>query len=259
MRTSNPAMKANAFQAESWADTVRAGITESRPGVMSMQGTVLKTAFLLCVCILSALAAAHLVSSGRVANGLPLLLIGGFGSFAIGIALFFAPKASAFLAPVYAVLEGLFLGTVSLLMAARFGDKGAVMVTQAVGLTFGVFVAMLGAYATGLIRASPTFKKVIVIATMGICLTYLASFLLGLFGVTFMMPLAGSGLVGIGFSIVVVGVAALNLVLDFDMVENGVRNGAEKHWEWYAGYAMLVTLVWLYLEILRLLSKLNRR
>jgi uncharacterized YccA/Bax inhibitor family protein len=110
-----------------------------------------------------------------------------------------------------------------------------------------------------LLRATPLFTKMIVIGTLGVMLTYLASMVLGLFGITILSPLHGSGMIGIGFSLLVVGLAAFNLILDFDMVENGVKNGAPKHMEWYAGYALLVTLVWLYIELLRLLAKLNSR
>jgi uncharacterized YccA/Bax inhibitor family protein len=160
---------------------------------------------------------------------------------------------------VYAVLEGAFLGTISLAVAERAGPQGSLLVTQAVTLTFGVFAAMLLAYGTGIIRATPMFTRIIVGATVGIALTYLAGFIMSFFGITLLGSLHGNGAVGIGFSLFVVAIAAFNLVLDFDLIEQGVRNGAEKHMEWYGAFALMTTLVWLYLEILRLLSKLKSR
>jgi uncharacterized YccA/Bax inhibitor family protein len=129
---------------------------------------------------------------------------------------------------------------------------------EAVELTFGTLAALLAAYASGLIKATENFKLGIVAATGGILLVYMASFVLGFFGIS--IPLIhNSGPIGIGFSVFVVVIAALNLVLDFDFIENGVRQGAPKYMEWYGGFGLLVTLVWLYLEILRLLSKLRSR
>jgi uncharacterized YccA/Bax inhibitor family protein len=131
-------------------------------------------------------------------------------------------------------------------------------VVQAVMLTFGTLSALLFAYTTGIIRASAGLRRGIVAATLGIALVYLVSLVLGFFGIQ-IPGIFGNGLIGIGFSVVVVIVAAMNLVLDFDMIESGAQSGAPKYMEWYAGFALLVTLIWLYLEILRLLSKLRSR
>ena len=159
------------------------------------------------------------------------------------------------LAPVYAIAEGLLLGGISAGFEARYPG----IVVQAVGCTFGTLCCLLLAYQSGMIRATENFKLGIVAATGGIALLYLVTFLAGLFGFSLFSSLYGSGLVGVGFSVVVVAIAALNLVLDFDFIEQAADRGAPKYLEWYGAFALMVTLVWLYLEILRLLAKLNDR
>jgi uncharacterized YccA/Bax inhibitor family protein len=166
----------------------------------------------------------------------------------------FKPRVAPYTSPFYAVLEGLFLGAIS----ARYAVQYAGLPLQAVGLTFMVFLAMLTVYQTRIIKVTDKLRFGIAAATGGIALFYLLSFVLAMFGVQIPM-IHGSGMVGIGFSLIVVGIAALNLVLDFDFIDRGVQAQAPKHMEWYAAFGLLVTLVWLYLEILRLLSKLQRR
>jgi uncharacterized YccA/Bax inhibitor family protein len=166
----------------------------------------------------------------------------------------FKPHLAPITAPLYAVLEGLILGALS----ANYQARWAGLPMQAVGLTFMVFLAMLVVYRTGIIKVTDKFRFGVAAATGGIVLFYVLSIVLSMFGVRIPM-VHDSGMIGIGFSLVVVGVAALNLVLDFDLIENGVAAGAPKFMEWYAAFGLLVTLVWLYLEMLRLLSKLNRR
>ncbi|PYQ23818.1 MAG: hypothetical protein DMF79_03045, partial [Acidobacteria bacterium] len=166
----------------------------------------------------------------------------------------FKPAFSPVTTPIYAALEGLFLGGVSGLYELRY--PGIVM--NAVGLTFGCLAALLAAYSSGLIRPSENFKLGIVAATGGIALLYLVSMGLGFFGKSIPF-IHDSGPIGIAFSVFVVGLAALNLVLDFDFIEDGARRGAPKYMEWYGAFGLLVTLVWLYLEILRLLAKLQNR
>src|SRR5690606_37262000 len=157
-------------------------------------------------------------------------------------------------APMYALVEGLFLGAIS----AMFNHLYEGIVMQAVLLTFGTLFALLLAYRSGLVRATENFKLGVVAATGGVMLVYLASIALGLFGIN--MPMIHeSGIVGIGFSLVVVVLAALNLVLDFDFIESGVEQGAPKYMEWYGAFGLMVTLVWLYVEFLRLLAKLQSR
>jgi uncharacterized YccA/Bax inhibitor family protein len=184
----------------------------------------------------------------------PMVMIGALGGFAVAMVTSFKREWSPVTSPVYAVLEGLFIGGISLVMEQRFPG----LVLQAVLLTFGVMFALLAAYQTRIIRPSETFKSVIVGATFGIVIVYLVSMVMQLFFHTEIPMINGSGPVGIAFSLVVVGIAALNLVLDFDFIENGVASGAPKWMEWYAAFALTVTLVWLYIEILRLLSKMRR-
>jgi uncharacterized YccA/Bax inhibitor family protein len=184
----------------------------------------------------------------------PMVMIGALGGFVLAMVTSFKREWSPVTSPVYAVLEGLFIGGISLVMEQRFPG----LVLQAVLLTFGVMFALLAAYQTRIIRPSETFKSVIVGATFGIVIVYLVSMVMQLFFHTEIPLINGSGPVGIVFSLVVVGIAALNLVLDFDFIENGVASGAPKWMEWYAAFALTVTLVWLYIEILRLLSKMRR-
>ena len=158
-------------------------------------------------------------------------------------------------APIYALLEGLFLGGIS----AFFEKSYPGIAVQAIGLTFGVLFVLLLAYKTGLVRATRGFKLGVIAATGAIALVYLANIVMGAFFHSQISILYSRTPLGIGISVVVVIIAALNLVLDFDMIETGSRMGAPKYMEWYGAFAMMVTLIWSYLEILRLLSKTRRR
>ena len=164
----------------------------------------------------------------------------------------FNKKRSAILAPIYAVLEGLFLGAISAYFAASY--DGIVM--RAVMLTMAVLFTMLFLYKSRIIKVTQKFRAGVIAATVGIAVAYLFSFVLQLFGMN-MGFMYGGGIMGIIISLVIVGVAALNLVLDFDFIENGAQSGLPKYFEWYAAFGLMVTLVWLYLEILRLLSRLR--
>jgi uncharacterized YccA/Bax inhibitor family protein len=166
----------------------------------------------------------------------------------------FKPTTAPIAAPIYALLEGLFLGGISSIMEARFPG----IVIQAVGLTFGTLFALLFAYKSGLIKATENFKLGVTAATGGIFMMYMVSFILGFFGMN--VPfIHGNGIMGIGISGFIVVIAALNLVLDFDFIEHGVEQGSPKFMEWRAALGLMITLVWLYLEILHLLSKLRSR
>ena len=238
MNTSNPALRADTFTGEP---------RDRADAPMTLRGTAGKTLVLL------ALAAGTAAYTFTHAN--PIFVMGGaFGGFIIAMILCFKPVWAPILAPAYAVLEGLFLGAISSMFAARYGG----LVIQAVALTFGTLFAMLAAYQTGMIRATEKLKLGIFAATGGIAIIYLVSMVLGLFHIQ-IPGIFGSGIVGIGFSLIVVTVAALNLVLDFDRIEQGAASGAPKYMEWYGAFGLLVTLVWLYLEILRLLAKLRDR
>jgi len=176
------------------------------------------------------------------------------GALALALVTFFVPRIARITAPLYAVAEGLVVGAVSQVYEAQY--EGIVL--QAVGLTIGVFAMMLVLYATGRIRVTPRFRLGVIAATGAVFLIYLATFIVGLFGAD--VPfIHDNGIIGIGFSVVVVVIAALNLTLDFDFVDRAERAGAPRHMEWFAALSLTVTLVWLYLEMLRLLAKLRSR
>lgn len=247
MRTANPALNDKTFT----------GYDRSiaRDGTMTIQGTVNKSIFLLLLALVTAswIWRKYFVTADT--DALPIWIFGGaIGALIIGFVTVFKKQWSVVTAPLYALLEGLVLGGVS----AVFEGKYPGIVIQAVGLTFGTLFGLLFAYKSGLIRATENFRLGVFAATAGIGLVYLATLLLGLFGVR--MPyIHESGLVGIGFSFFVVIVAALNLVLDFDFIESGAAHGAPKYMEWFAAFGLMVTLVWLYFEILRLLAKMRSR
>lgn len=184
------------------------------------------------------------------------------GSAVLGLVLVlvmsFKRQWAPFLAPVYALVEGVFLGGISAYFNYAFADKAPGIVTQAVGLTFGVVIAMYALYHFRVIKATQRFKSIVITATMGIAIFYVLAIVLRMFGVD--MPLIHeSTWLGIGFSVFVVAIAALNLILDFDMIEQGSKMGAPKYMEWYGAFGLLVTIIWLYLEILKLLAKLADR
>ena len=242
MRTSNPALNANAFRVEP-------ALGES----MTLSGAVNKTGILL-ICVIATAAWSWNRFLDAPESALPLLSVGAIGGFLVALVTVFKKAWSPVTAPLYALLEGLVLGCVSALYEARFHG----IVLQAVGLTFSTLFALLLAYRSGWVRATENFKLGVVAATGGIMLLYLTELVLGFFGIRFAAINNSSG-IGVAFSIFVVIIAALNLVLDFDFIENGARSGAPKYMEWYAAFGLMVTLIWLYLEILRLLAKARRR
>jgi len=247
IRTSNPALNAQSFQTAGTAFGEEA---------MTLPGTVNKTGILLLCTIATAAWSWHsFVHAPAPETVFPFLIIGGIGGFVMAMVTIFKKEWSPVTAPVYALLEGLVLGGISALLELRF--PGIAM--QAVALTFGTLIVMLLAYSSGLIKVTERFKLGVVAATGGIAVFYLITMLLGFFGVHMFASVYAAGPIGIGFSVFVVIIAALNLVLDFDFIENGVRAGAPKYMEWYGAFGLMVTLIWLYLEILRLLSKLRSR
>jgi uncharacterized YccA/Bax inhibitor family protein len=247
MRTANPALNAKTFRNLPAAlDTDQA---------MTIQGTVNKTGIMLLLLVISASWTWGMFnSSGNPASVSPWMIGGAIGGFIVAMVTVFKKHWSGITAPIYAILEGLFLGGISAVFEAMY--PGIVM--QAVTLTFGTMFGLLLAYKSGLIKVTENFRLGLVAATGGIFLVYMASFILGFFGIN--MPfIHESGLLGIGFSLFVVVIAALNLVLDFDFIEQGAEAGAPKFMEWYAAFGLMVTLIWLYVEILRLLAKLRGR
>ena len=263
MRTSNPALNDAVFRIHDASAT----------DAMTLQGTVVKTGILLSLLVIAAgftwgetmtainqapLAEA-VEGAGRLAAAPQVvynfLLFGAIGGFVLALVTIFKPVVAPYTSPLYAVAEGLFLGGISALFETMYSG----VVIPAIALTFGTLAALLTAYATRLVKATENFKLGVVAATGGIAIFYLATMVLGMFGVTVFSSFFQSGAIGIGFSLFVVVIAALNLVLDFDFIEKGCESGAPKYMEWYAGFGLLVTLVWLYLEILRLLVKLRGR
>jgi uncharacterized YccA/Bax inhibitor family protein len=242
MRSSNPTLNDNTF----------IGLGESATR-MTINGTVTRTLILLALVVLSALFTWDLVRAGDTQAALPWALGGLLGGLLFALITCFAKRAAPFTSPLYAICEGLFLGALSALMEARFPG----IVLNAVLLTGGTLFGLLAAYRSGLIKATENFKLGVFAATVGIMLVYLVGFIMGLFGKT--IPyIHESGWIGIGFSLFVVVIAALNLVLDFDFIEQGEAAGAPKYMEWYAAFGLMVTLIWLYIEFLRLLAKLRR-
>ncbi len=242
MKSSNPALSGDAF---------RSTISSGEP--MTISGAVNKTGILLiCVIATAFWSWSRFLAAPDQAMG--FVLIGGIGGFITALVTIFKKEWAPVTAPIYALLEGLVMGSISAMYEMRFHG----IVIQAVGLTFGVLFALLLAYRSGFIRATENFKLGVIAATGGIALFYVGELVLGFFGIHF-AAINGSGGIGIGFSVFVVVIAALNLVLDFDFIERGAESNAPKYMEWYAGFALMVTLIWLYLEILNLLAKSRRR
>ncbi len=247
MRTSNPALNDATFTG--------IGKSANTTEAMTIQGTVNKSLVLLILLFLSAVWTWRAYLIGHDPRAVTLwLLVGGIGGFIVALITVFKKAWSPVTAPAYALLEGLVLGGISSIFEARYPG----IVIQAVGLTFGTLFVLLLAYKSGIIRATERFKLGVVAATGGIAVFYVITIVLGFFNVH--IPyIYENGLIGIGFSLFVVVIAALNLVLDFDFIEQGAAQGAPKYMEWYGAFGLMVTLIWLYLEILRLLSKLMSR
>jgi len=238
-RTGNPALGEDTFR----------GAARAGGASMTLQGAVNKTGISLLIMMATATVTWNMENGGLASL---LLILGLVGGLVVAMATIFKKEWSPFTTPLYAALEGLVLGAISQMYEQKFEG----IVPLAVGLTMGTLGALLLAYTSRLIKVTENFRLGLFAATGAIGLLYLVSFVLGFFGIR--IPLIHeSGIVGVGFSAVVVAIAALNLVLDFDFIERGAASGAPKYMEWYAAFGLLVTLVWLYLEILRLLSKLQ--
>jgi uncharacterized YccA/Bax inhibitor family protein len=249
MKTSNPALSANTFR-----DLSGSGFID-RTNRMTLSGTVDKTGILLLCTVATAAWTWHLFTqTHNPADVMGPLMVGLLGGFIFAMVTAFKKEWSPVTAPIYALLEGMALGGLSAMLELRY--PGIAM--QAVSLTFGTLFVLLIAYRSGMIKVTQKFRLGVVAATGGIMVFYLLEMVLGIFGIHF-NSINGSGIVGIGFSLLVVGIAALNLVLDFDFIEQGVGLGAPKYMEWYGAFGILVTLVWLYIEILNLLSKMRSR
>ncbi len=228
----------------------------SHENAMTVKGTLQKFGFLFLMVMGTAFYSWKEFADGG--NVMPLILTGAIGGLVVAIILMFKKEWSPYLAPAYALLEGLFVGAISAYYNAAFAATAPNIIMNAVGLTFGTCIAMYLLYTFKIIKATAKFKAIVVTATAGIFIFYLITFALGFFGISIPF-LHESSALGIGFSIFVVALAALNLILNFDMIETGVELGAPKYMEWYSAFGLLVVIVWLYLEILRLLSLLSGR
>ncbi|MEX2659699.1 MAG: Bax inhibitor-1/YccA family protein [Acidimicrobiales bacterium] len=266
MRTSNPALNQKIFRPETTAVIDTSAIAESTFGErgapahpsaerMTIGGVVEKSAFLLLLLVVGGGFGWSQVD--RTAAGVAVpgwLLVALFGGLGIAMLTIFKPRLAAYTSPAYAVVQGLVVGALSALYESQF--EGIVL--QAVGLTVGVFAVMLALFALRIITVTDKLRAGVMMATGAVFLVYIASFVFRLLGAN--VPfIHDTGLLGIGFSLAVVVIASMNLLLDFDMIEKGAAAGAPKHLEWYGAFGLLVTIVWLYLELLRLLSKLRSR
>ena len=241
LRSGNPALSKNTFK----------NLTSSSTDRMTLEGTVNKTIISLMILLSTAY---YTFSNGNIS----FVMIGFIAGLILAIATVFKKNWAPYTVPLYAAFEGLALGGISFIYAEQFPYSG--IVQQAIFLTFGIFGSLLFAYKTKIIKPTENFKLGIFAATSGIFIVYLISFIMSFFGsgLSIMNPM-NSSLMSIGFSLFVVIIASLNLVLDFDFIEEGVEQGAPKFMEWYGVFGLLVTLIWLYLEILRLLAKLQSR
>ncbi len=247
-KSGNPTLSENKFR-----DTV-INIPHADANTMSVNGTLQKFGFMLLMILGTAFYSWKEVG-GNGDYVMPMVYGGAIGGFVIALIMTFKKQWSPFLAPLYALLEGLFIGAIS----AMFEEYYDGIVLNAVGLTLGVAVAMYLLYTFRIIRATERFKSIIFTATAGIAIFYLITWVVNMFSPGSMAFMHEGSTFGIGFSLFVVAIAALNLILDFDMIEQGSAMGAPKYMEWYGAFGLMVTIVWLYLEILRLLAKLNSR
>ncbi|MBT4915992.1 MAG: Bax inhibitor-1/YccA family protein [Formosa sp.] len=241
MKSGNPALSKKTF------DNLKSKTGE----VMTLDGAVNKIAISLAVLLF----AAYYTYTNAVMN---YVWVGSIGGFIVALVTIYKKEWAPVTVPIYAVLEGLALGGISKLYAEMF-EPG--IVPQAISLTLGILIALLFAYKTKIIKVTENFKLGVFAATMGLLIVYLISYFMSVFGGTGLpiMNPANASVLSIGFSIFVIVIASLNLVMDFDFIEKGVENGAPKYMEWYSAFGLLVTLIWLYVEILRLLAKLSSR
>ena len=254
MKTSNPALGENTFRVPGGGGYGYGAIDATSR--MTLSGTVNKTGILLiCAFATAAWTWYRFMETRDIGQVAPMLVIGLIGGFIVAIITTFKRQWAPVTAPIYALLEGMVLGGVSAMFDLRYPG----IAIQAVALTFGTLAALLLAYSSRVIKVTQKFQLGVVAATGGIALFYFLQMILGFFHVPFLSSVNGSGTIGIVFSVIVVAVAALNLVLDFNFIEQGVNYGAPKYMEWYGAFGIMVTLVWLYLEILRLLAKMRDR
>lgn len=249
-KSGNPTLSEKVFQ--------KAMPIAGEDGVMTLSGTLNKFGFIFLMMMCSSVYSWFTFTQGG--SVAPMMLIGIFGGFGLAIAMCIKMTWAKYLAPAYGICEGLFLGAISAMVSTAFKGKAPFIVMQAVLLTFGVAVAMWTLYRFRIIKVTQKVRMIIIGATGGILVFYVLSWILGLFHVYVpFLSMTNGSTFSIVFSLIVVGVAALNLLLDFDMIDRGVQSGAPKYMEWYGAFSLTVTIVWLYIEILRLLAKMNSR
>jgi uncharacterized YccA/Bax inhibitor family protein len=246
MRSSNPAMTGRIFE--------KVGGLGAGSTAMTINGTINKIGIMLLLLIAAASYTWKMASGANPGNAGMLTVVGAIGGFIVALVTVFRPQSSAITAPIYAILEGLFLGAISAVINARYPG----VAFQAVLLTIGTLFTMLFLYRSGRIRATPRFQRGVMMATGAVFFAYLISWLLSLFGlgVGFMHS---AGPMGILINMVIIVIAALNLILDFDFIEKGAKMSAPKYMEWYGAFGLMVTLIWLYIEFLRLLARFSGR
>ena len=239
LRSGNPALQSNTF---------RKHLSGVSVGAMTINGTINKTGFSLLLLMVSSILT--WANPSLMVMAIPATIMG----IILAITTIFKPVYGYVTVPLYAIVEGVVLGAISWVFESSYPG----IVIQAVFLTFGTLASLLLAYISGLIKATENFKLGVAAATGGIAIVYLISWVMSLFG-SGISIIQSNSLYSIAFSGFVVVIAALNLVLDFDFIEEGAEMGAPKYMEWYGAFGLLVTLIWLYIEILRLLSKLQNR
>lgn len=232
--------------------------SSQQAGLMTVRGTINKFGFVLLMVLGAAFYSWHLNEEARTGTMTALMITGVIGGLICAIAISFKPNWAPYLAPAYGLLEGLFIGGISAIVNEGFSKSYPGIVLQAVGLTFGVAIAMFLLYNFRIIKATERFKSIIYTSILGIGIFYLITMVLGMFHINLPFMYNGS-LIGIGISLFVVAIASLSLIMDFDMIEKGADMGAPKYMEWYGAFGLMVTLVWLYMEILKLLMRLSQR
>lgn len=241
--SSNPMMSDEKYRQSIDRDLVPSIAIQER---MTVSGAINKTFLLAAIMLVTTVFAFNAPSQlflwGGAIGGLVLVLIASF-----------KPHLSPYLAPGYAALEGLFVGSISALYALSLGPA---IIFHAVTLTLSILFAMLFIYKIGIIKVTSKFRTGVIMATGGIMLVYILNFVLSMFGINIPFLHEG-GMIGIGISLVIIGVASLNLLLDFDNFEKGEQYGAAKYMEWFSAMGLLITIVWIYVELLRLLSILS--
>ena len=250
-KSGNPSLREDKFRSTILDEIVL------HENAMTVRGTLQKFGFLFLMVLATSFYSWKEFAEGG--NVLPLVLTGSIGGFVIALILIFKPNLSPYLAPLYALMQGLFLGAISAMYNAVFAEKAPNIIINAVGLTFGVAAAMYLLCSFKIVKVTDKFRAIVMSAVIGIALFYGLVIILRMFGYDNMPFLHEGSTMGIVFSLFVVAVASMKLILDFDMIEKGSEMGAPKFMEWYGAFGLMVTMVWLYLEVLQLLSKLNSR